>query len=100
MNDTADINVNSYTDSDINFDSDYINEESNKSDSNTDEFIFSKSEEKTNISINIKYTADSVESDYISDTIFNNEIDELDHFIDDITDNEYDKSSEETDVMI
>ena len=100
MNDTADTDVNSYTDSDINFDSDYISEESSRSDSNISEFIFSKFEEKTDISINIEYMTDFIENDYVSNAISEDEIDELDCFINDVTNNEYDESSKETNVMI
>ena len=43
---------------------------------------------------------DFMKSDYVSDTIFENELDELDYFVDDVMNNEYDADSEETDVII
>jgi hypothetical protein len=96
--DDADIEVDSYTETDISLDPAYTSEEGGGSDNDVGESIFSRPREETGT--DTEFAAGSAENGYNSDATFENDINRLDRFIDDVTDDEYDAGPEETGAMV
>ncbi|OAT05240.1 hypothetical protein BDBG_16449 [Blastomyces gilchristii SLH14081] len=98
MFDAQDSDLDSHGGNDTDFDSGYVDEESDSSRSNSCEPIFSEPVQENDT--DTKSSMGSVKSGSTSGISAGNDLSELDRFIDDVTDNEYDAGPEETGALV
>ncbi|KKZ65786.1 hypothetical protein EMCG_08406 [[Emmonsia] crescens] len=84
MYNALDSNPDSHMSNDTDFDSEYVDAESDSTSSNSRESLFSKLVRENNT--NTKSSVESLKSGYTSDMSTDNDISELDHFIENMTD--------------
>ncbi|OJD24573.1 hypothetical protein ACJ73_04067 [Blastomyces percursus] len=98
MFDAQDSDLDSPGGNDTDFDSGYVDEESDSSRSNSCEPIFSEPVRENDT--DTESSMGSVESGSTSGMSSGNDLSELDRFIDDVTDDEYDAGPEETGALV
>ncbi|KAL2377056.1 hypothetical protein RJZ90_007043 [Blastomyces dermatitidis] len=91
-------NLDSHMSNDTDFDSGYVDAESDSTGSNSGESLFSELVRENDT--DTESSVESVKSSYTSDMSTDNDISELDCFIENVTDDEYDAGPEETEALV